>query len=70
MPAPTIMIPTDLLPSDGRFGCGPSKIRTEAVDALYAVSPTYLGTSHRQDGVKNVVGRLRAGLREIGRAHV
>ena len=65
MPAPTITIPTDLLPSDGRFGCGPSKIRTEAVDALYAVSPTYLGTSHRQDGVKNVVGRLRAGLREL-----
>ena len=65
MPAPTITIPADLVPHDGRFGCGPSKIRPEAVEALHAVSATYLGTSHRQDGVKKVVGRLRAGLREL-----
>jgi phosphoserine aminotransferase len=62
---PDIHIPADLLPIDGRFGCGPSKIRPEAVDALTAVSQTYLGTSHRQVTVKNQVGRLRAGLREL-----
>ncbi len=66
MPAtPDIHIPADLLPIDGRFGCGPSKIRPEAIDALAAVSQTYLGTSHRQATVKNQVGRLRAGLREL-----
>ena len=65
MPSPDIRIPLDLLPVDGRFGCGPSKIRPEAVAALAAVSTTYLGTSHRQDGVKAVVGRVRAGLRDL-----
>ena len=57
-----IRIPTSLLPSDGRFGAGPSKIRPEAVTALAAAAPRYLGTSHRQGGVRSVVGRLRAGL--------
>ena len=65
MPSPDIRIPLDLLPVDGRFGCGPSKIRPEAVAALAAVGTTYLGTSHRQDGVKAVVGRVRAGLRDL-----
>ena len=66
MPAtPDIRIPTDLLPLDGRFGCGPSKIRSEAFDALSAVSRTYLGTSHRQNTVKSQVGRLRSGLRAL-----
>ena len=65
MPSPDIRIPLDLLPVDGRFGCGPSKIRPEAVAALAAVGTTYLGTSHRQDGVKAVVGRVRAGLLEL-----
>jgi phosphoserine aminotransferase len=54
-----------LLPSDGRFGSGPSKVRPEQVKALASVADTYLGTSHRQPGVKNVVGRLRAGLAEL-----
>ena len=58
-------IPADLLPRDGRFGCGPSKVRPEAVEALAAVGPSLLGTSHRQGPVKAVVASLRAGLREL-----
>jgi phosphoserine aminotransferase len=57
-----IRIPADLLPADGRFGCGPSKIRPEAVEALAAVAGTWLGTSHRQAPVKDVVGSIRRGL--------
>ena len=56
---PAITIPADLLPSDGRFGCGPSKVRAEAVAALAAEAPGYLGTSHRQPTVKFMVARLR-----------
>ena len=62
---PDITIPTHLLPGDGRFGCGPSKVRPEAVEALAKVSGTYLGTSHRQKTVKSVVGSLREGLRQL-----
>ena len=63
-PAPPseIVIPPSLLPSDGRFGSGPSKVRPDSVAALAASAPTYLGTSHRQAGVRSVVGRLREGL--------
>ena len=64
-PKPTISIPADLLPQDGRFGCGPSKVRPEQVQSLAALGRTYLGTSHRQKTVKDVVGRLRTGLREL-----
>jgi phosphoserine aminotransferase len=60
-----IEIPTDLLPSDGRFGAGPSKVRPEQVASLDLVSGSYLGTSHRQKTVKSQVGRLRLGLREL-----
>ena len=60
-----ITIPADLLPTDGRFGSGPSKVRPEAVDALAAVSRSYLGTSHRQATVRSVVGRARRGLHEL-----
>lgn len=60
-----IRIPAGLLPSDGRFGSGPSKVRTEAVEALARAGASYLGTSHRQAGVRSVVGRLRAGLRDL-----
>jgi phosphoserine aminotransferase len=62
---PAITIPADLLPADGRFGCGPSKVRPEAVADLAAVAGTYLGTSHRQAGVKDVVRSVRSGLREL-----
>ncbi|MFN2502677.1 MAG: phosphoserine transaminase [Acidimicrobiales bacterium] len=60
-----IRLPHDLRPSDGRFGSGPSKVRQEAVVALAAAAPTYLGTSHRQEGVRSVIRRLRAGLGEL-----
>lgn len=60
-----IKIPADLLPRDGRFGSGPSKVRPEAVEALARVGGTYLGTSHRQATVKNVVARMRSGLKEL-----
>jgi phosphoserine aminotransferase len=60
-----IRIPADLLPADGRFGCGPSKVRPEALAALAATGTSYLGTSHRQAGVKSVVSDVRTGLREL-----
>src|SRR3954454_5467054 len=62
MTAPTIVLPAELVPSDGRFGSGPSKVRNEAVRALADVAPTYLGTSHRREGVRSVVRRVREGL--------
>ncbi len=62
---PDIRIPDSLLPADGRFGAGPSKVRTEAVDALAAVASTFLGTSHRQKTVKSVVASLRSGLSDL-----
>jgi phosphoserine aminotransferase len=62
---PQITIPTDLLPADGRFGSGPSRVRPEAVEALAKVSRTYLGTSHRQAGVRDVVARVRRGISEF-----
>jgi phosphoserine aminotransferase len=62
---PEIRIPDALKPSDGRFGSGPSKVRPEQVAGLAAAASTYLGTSHRQAPVRSVVGRLRAGLREL-----
>jgi phosphoserine aminotransferase len=64
-PLPDIAIPADLLPGDGRFGSGPSKVRPEAVAALAAAAPDFLGTSHRQPTVKSLVGRLRAGLSQL-----
>ncbi len=62
---PDIRLPQHLRPSDGRFGSGPSKVRQEAVDALAAAGPTYLGTSHRQEPVRSMVHRVRAGLAEL-----
>src|SRR4051794_16491792 len=62
---PDIRIPADLLPRDGRFGCGPSKVRPESVEALAKVAGDYLGTSHRQATVRFVVGALRNGLAEL-----
>ncbi|MDQ4142932.1 MAG: phosphoserine transaminase [Actinomycetota bacterium] len=65
MTAPNITIPTDLLPSDGRFGSGPSKVRPEAVAALQSASRGYLGTSHRKDAVRSMVRRLREGMSSL-----
>ncbi len=58
-------IPSELLPRDGRFGSGPSKIRLEQVEALVASGTTLLGTSHRQAPVRSLVHRVRAGLAEL-----
>ncbi|WP_448631354.1 phosphoserine transaminase [Cellulomonas soli] len=63
-PAP-VTIPADLLPRDGRFGSGPSKVRRAQVDALASVGTTLLGTSHRQAPVRALVGRVRSGLSEL-----
>jgi phosphoserine aminotransferase len=60
-----IKIPDNLKPRDGRFGCGPSKIRPEALAALAASGSSVLGTSHRQKPVKNVVHRVREGLNSL-----
>jgi len=58
-------IPHAMLPSDGRFGCGPSKIRPEQALALAKANSNLLGSSHRQPPVKNLVGRVRSGLAEL-----
>ncbi|WP_061962909.1 phosphoserine transaminase [Demequina aurantiaca] len=57
-----ITIPANLLPTDGRFGSGPSKVRGEQLDALVAAQPLVLGTSHRQAPVKDLVGDVRSML--------
>ncbi len=60
-----ILIPENIKPRDGRFGCGPSKIRDEALTALVTDTKLVLGTSHRQKPVKNVVNRVRTGLASL-----
>jgi phosphoserine aminotransferase len=57
----SVQIPASLKPADGRFGCGPSKVRPEALAAL-AESAAVMGTSHRQAPVRDLVGRIRDGL--------
>ncbi|MEO7017162.1 MAG: phosphoserine transaminase [Leifsonia sp.] len=64
---PDVTIPTDLLPADGRFGCGPSKVRPEQVAYLAGPGAALLGTSHRQAPVKNLVGRVRESLSDLFR---
>ncbi len=61
----TFKIPATLLPADGRFGCGPSKVRKEQLDAVMARMSTVMGTSHRQAPVKNIVGSIRDGLTSL-----
>jgi phosphoserine aminotransferase len=61
----TLEIPADLKPSDGRFGCGPSKVRPAQLEALVRDGAAVMGTSHRQKPVKSLVGRVRAGLSEL-----
>lgn len=62
---PEIAIPTHLLPNDGRFGSGPSRIPIAAVDALAATGTSFLGTSHRRPAVQNVVLEIQRGLTEM-----
>jgi phosphoserine aminotransferase len=63
---PALTIPTTLLPVDGRFGCGPSKVRQEQLDHL-AFASKVIGTSHRQAPVKELVGRVQGGLHDLFR---
>src|SRR3954471_10736706 len=61
----SITIPDELLPADGRFGCGPSKVRPEALQALAGPGAAVMGTSHRQAPVKGLVKRVREGLTQL-----
>ena len=61
----TLTIPSTLLPTDGRFGSGPSRVRPEQMAALDRAGRTVMGTSHRQPAVKNLVGRIRRGLTDL-----
>ncbi|MEV0222923.1 phosphoserine transaminase [Streptomyces sp. NPDC050704] len=60
-----IQIPADIKPADGRFGAGPSKVRTESLAALAATGTSLMGTSHRQAPVKNLVGKVREGVSSL-----
>jgi phosphoserine aminotransferase len=62
---PELVIPSSLLPADGRFGCGPSKVRPEQLAHLAEVGPRILGTSHRQAPVKQLVARVRRGIADL-----
>jgi phosphoserine aminotransferase len=61
----TLRLPSELKPSDGRFGCGPSKVRPEQLTQLASSAATFMGTSHRQKPVKSLVGRVRDGVRQL-----
>ena len=63
-----VELPRELLPTDGRFGCGPSKVRAAQLEALVGPGAAILGTSHRQAPVKDLVGRIRSRLAELFRA--
>lgn len=63
----TITIPTELLPVDGRFGCGPSKVRPEQLAYLAGPGAALMGTSHRQAPIKDLVGRVRSGFADLFR---
>src|SRR4029077_3125279 len=58
-------IPEELKPRDGRFGCGPSKVRPEALANLAGAGAAVMGTSHRQKPLRELVGRVRVQLREL-----
>jgi phosphoserine aminotransferase len=60
-----LTIPAELKPADGRFGCGPSKVRPEQLANLATAGASVMGTSHRQKPVKSLVGRIRSGLGEL-----
>ncbi len=60
-----LQIPPELKPADGRFGSGPSRVRPEQLEHLAGAGAAVMGTSHRQKPVKELVGRVRSGLREL-----
>ena len=62
---PAISLPAELIPADGRFGSGPSKVRTESLLELGVSGASYMGTSHRTEGVRSVVEAIRHGLRDM-----
>lgn len=62
---PQIALDPSILPADGRFGCGPSKVRPEQLDAIVAAGANLMGTSHRKPPVKNLVGSIRSGLTDL-----
>ena len=64
-PGRELVIPAALKPVDGRFGCGPSKVRPEQLAYLAGEGAGLMGTSHRQNPVRGLVGRVRSGLRRI-----
>ena len=64
----TVPLPSELLPADGRFGCGPSKVRGTQLEALVTTGAALLGTSHRQPGVKDLVGEVRSRVADLFRA--
>src|SRR6187455_2960311 len=61
----TLEIPEAIKPSDGRFGCGPSKVRPAQLEHLLSAATDVMGTSHRQKPVKDVVARIRDGLHDL-----
>jgi phosphoserine aminotransferase len=61
----TIRLDPSILPGDGRFGCGPSKVRAGQIEAILAGSKSIMGTSHRKPGVKDLVGSIREGLTDL-----
>ncbi|HEY1626923.1 MAG TPA: phosphoserine transaminase [Streptosporangiaceae bacterium] len=63
----TLVIPSQLRPSDGRFGSGPSRVREEQLTMLAGAGRAYMGTSHRQPPVKSLVHRIRTGLSQLFR---
>ena len=60
-----VTLPREILPTDGRFGCGPSKVRAEQLSALVGPGAVLLGTSHRQAPIKSLVGQVRMGLSDL-----
>ena len=65
---PEIVIPSQILPKDGRFGCGPSRLRPEQLAAFGLQGAGLMGTSHRQKPVKDLVAEVQNGLLELFRA--
>lgn len=55
-------VPSELMPSDPRFGVGPSLIPVEHLQALANTGKELLGTSHRKPKVKNLVKEVQEGL--------